>query len=65
MGLLITLILGLFILIGVLLVKIPKNISEIDKDAFKDCKNIIISGKIDSYANTYADENKIDFKEAK
>ena len=47
------------------LVKIPKSVSEIDKDAFKDCKNITISAKIDSYANTYADENKIDFKESK
>ena len=47
------------------LVKIPKTVSEIDKDAFKDCKNITISSKVDSYANTYADENKIDFKESK
>ena len=47
------------------LVKIPKSVSEIGKDTFKDCKNVTISGKIDSYANTYADENKIDFKESK
>ncbi|KMW25696.1 hypothetical protein HMPREF0977_01559 [Clostridium sp. 1_1_41A1FAA] len=47
------------------LVKIPKNVSEIAKDVFKDCKNVTISGKIDSYANTYADENRIDFKESK
>ena len=47
------------------LVKIPKSVSEIAKDAFKDCKNVTISGKIDSYANTFADENNIDFKESK
>ena len=47
------------------LVKIPKSVSEIDKDTFKDCKNVTISGKIDSYANNFADENKIDFKESK
>ena len=47
------------------LVKIPKSVSEIDKDVFKDCKNVTISGEMDSYANVYADENKIDFKESK
>ena len=47
------------------LVKIPKSVSEIGKDTFKDCKNVTISGKIDSYAKIYANENKIDFKESK
>ena len=47
------------------LVKIPKSVSEIAKDVFKDCKNVTISGKLDSYANKYADENDINFKESK
>ena len=47
------------------LVKIPKSVSVIAKDVFKDCKNITISGKLDSYANKYADENDINFKESK
>ncbi|MDY4574108.1 MAG: leucine-rich repeat protein, partial [Intestinibacter sp.] len=47
------------------LVKIPNSVLEIEKDAFKDCKNITISGNLDSYAKTYADKNKINFKESK
>ena len=40
---------------------IPESVTEIGERAFDGCKNIIIYGYTDSYAETYATENNIPF----
>ena len=46
-------------------IRIGENVKKISKNTFKNCKNIILEGKVDSYINKYANENKIIFKEIK
>ena len=41
---------------------LTKNVSYIGKSAFKDSKDLTIHAPTDSYAHTFATENKINFK---
>ena len=44
---------------------LTKNVSYIGKSAFKDSKDLTIHAPTDSYAHTFATENKINFKDHK
>jgi hypothetical protein len=48
---------------GLASIALPKRVTEIGIDAFKDCTNLIIHAPAGSYAETYAKENNIPFME--
>ena len=46
-------------------IEIPDSVTSIENDAFQNCDNLTIYAYTNSYAQTYAEENSIRFKEIK